>query len=56
MTAEAVNQAGNLGSLTGGATGAFGDTAVCLGALDLDVAASALLAAFGLWRVRRRLN
>lgn len=124
MTAEAVNQAGNLGSITGGATigglevpgapgawisdtsplrtadgaalseatfneclddppetgatGTFGDTAVCLGALDLHVdlayhpeerywpfqwaetalyvAASALLAAFGLWRVRRRLN
>ncbi|MDX3226491.1 ABC transporter permease subunit [Streptomyces sp. ME19-01-6] len=59
-----------------GADGRFGDTAVCLGALDLHVdvsyhpkerywpfqwmetalylAVSALLTAFGLWRVRRR--
>ncbi|TDC15947.1 transmembrane transport protein [Streptomyces sp. 8K308] len=124
MTAEAINQARNLGSISGGATigglelpeapgawishtsplrtadgaslseatfnncldsppetgagGRFGDTAVCLGELDLHVdvsyhpaerywpfqwaettlylAASALLTAFGLWRVHRRLG
>ncbi|WP_235437448.1 ABC transporter permease subunit [Micromonospora sp. RV43] len=119
MTADTVNRARNLGSITGspvvggldvpgawvtdisslrtadgrqlsdeafgtcfrdpprtGATGAFGDTAVCLGALDLHVdlayqpnrrfwafqwielalhlGAAGLLAAFGLWHVRRR--
>ncbi|MFD6693435.1 ABC transporter permease subunit [Micromonospora aurantiaca (nom. illeg.)] len=119
MTADTVNRARNLGSITGspvvggldvpgawvtdisplrtgdgrqlsdeafgtcfrepprtGATGTFGDTAVCLGALDLHVdlayqpnrrfwafqwielalhlGAAALLAALGLWHVRRR--
>ncbi|MDT0343895.1 ABC transporter permease subunit [Streptomyces litchfieldiae] len=124
MTAQAINEAKSLGSITGGAAvgglrlpdepgawishtsplrtadgraldeatfnkclddppvtgagGRFGDTAVCLGELGLHVdvsyhpaerywpfqwletalylAAGALLTAFGLWRVRRRLN
>jgi ABC-type transport system involved in multi-copper enzyme maturation permease subunit len=121
MTAEAINEARGLGSLTGGAvvkgltipgawisgtsklltangqpldedrfdecfmnppktgaTGTFGDTAACLGDLDLHMeiayqpnhrywpfqwiesgiylALSALLTAFGLWHIQRRLN
>ncbi|MGR6319289.1 ABC transporter permease subunit [Micromonospora soli] len=121
MTAEAINEARGLGSLSGapmvkglsvpdawvsdvselrtadgrplaaerfdrcfqdpprtGATGTFGDTAVCLGRLDLHVvlsyqpnhrywpfqwleggiylALSGLLAGFGRWRLRRRVN
>jgi len=121
MTAEAINQARGLGSITGaavvkgltlpdawisdvselrtadgrplaeakftecfddpprtGATGTFGDTAACLGKLDLHVdigyqpddrywpfqwiesafylALAALLAAFGWWRIRRRIS
>jgi ABC-type transport system involved in multi-copper enzyme maturation permease subunit len=121
MTADAINQARALGSITGapvvkgldvpdawvsevselltangqplandtfndcfsrppktGATGTFGDTAACLGNLDLHVdiayqpnhrywpfqwiesavylALSALLTAFGLWRIQRRLS